>query len=189
LFFIALFGIGIYLKYREYKSTSNSQQGQTQTAKSSFEDILTNHFEQGREKADKGGYVNAIKDYDTAIRLNPRFTEAYLNRADAKTTLGLYAAAITDYDAVIHLKPDSVEAYVMPGFVKTDLGQYTEAIADYDAAIRLKPDYAFVYVYRGAAKHKLDQHFPALADYDKAIELAKDDPSTLKQIDRVHSRW
>ena len=71
----------------------------------------------------------------SGYNLNPRFTEAYHNRADAKTTLGLYAAAITDYDAVIHLKPDSVEAYIMRGFVKTDLGQYTEAIADYDAAI------------------------------------------------------
>lgn len=52
---------------------------------------------------------NALADemYSRAIEINPRFAEAYLNRANNRVKYGEHAAAIDDYTVYLNLKPDN----------------------------------------------------------------------------------
>ena len=95
---------------------------------------------QGFSKAELGQYNDAIKDYDTAIRLNPNDAYAFYVRGWSKARIGQYNDAIKDYDTAIRLNPGYTFTYCNRGWSKAQLGQHNEAIKDYDTAIRLNPN-------------------------------------------------
>ena len=54
-------------------------------------------------------HKEAILDFDKVIKINPKFAEAYQNRAISKAMLNLNA--INDFDQVVILSPDDPEGY------------------------------------------------------------------------------
>ena len=117
---------------------------------------------------------NKILAYDRAIQLKPEFSDAYINRGNAKQELGQPEHAIADFNKAIEIKPDFAEAYFNRGNAKLELGQLEHAIADFDKAIEIKPDYAKAYSNRGNVKLNLGQLEHAIADFDIAIQLKPD---------------
>ena len=63
---------------------------------------------QGVTEGQLDQHKDAIKDFNTAIRLKPDYATAYCNRGIAKVKMGQYKEAIADFDTAIRLKPDSV---------------------------------------------------------------------------------
>ena len=57
----------------------------------------------------------AIEYLNNAIKLQPDYSDAYINRGIAYYKLGQYQRAIEDYDEVIRLKPDYAEGILQPG--------------------------------------------------------------------------
>ncbi len=125
----------------------------------------------GTAKYALGNEQEAIKDYDRAISLNPKYADAYNNRGKAKFEMGNKPEAIADLDRAISLNPKSAEAYFNRGNAKSDLGNQLEAIKDYDRAISLNPKSAEAYFNRGNAKSDLGNQLEAIKDYDRAIAL------------------
>ena len=119
------------------------------------------------------GYVRpAISDnYTKAIKLNPKFAEAYYSRGNAYAKLGQFTQAISDLTEAIELNPKFAAAYNNRGNVYHKLGQFTQAISDHTKTIELNPKDADAYSNRGNAYHELGQHTHAISDYTKAIEL------------------
>ena len=79
--------------------------------------------------------VDALKDYDKAIQLNPLYTNAYLYRAVCKERIKDYYGAIFDYTEVIKLSKDSDidlsgAAYEGRGRCKYELGDKEGALKD-----------------------------------------------------------
>ena len=50
-------------------------------------------------------FSQALKDFDTAVRLDPAYVEAYANRGSALNNLGRYDEAAADLDKAIELDP------------------------------------------------------------------------------------
>ncbi|MYB02361.1 tetratricopeptide repeat protein [Candidatus Poribacteria bacterium] len=122
----------------------------------------------------RGEFKNAIKVYDTVIRLAPDFADAYINRGDVRKKLSNFEGAIKDYRTAIRLGHDYTYVYVKSGLAKSHLGDEKGAIEDYDMAIRLKPeDYllASAYVNRGSAKSALGDNTGAIEDSNTVIHL------------------
>ena len=94
-------------------------------------------YNRGTKLLNSGRYREAIPHFDEAIRLNPRYAEAYNNRGTAYDSLGQSQRAIQDYDEAIRLNSRFAEAYNNRGTAYDSLGQYQRAIQDYDEAIRL----------------------------------------------------
>jgi tetratricopeptide (TPR) repeat protein len=84
----------------------------------------------------------AIKDYDEAIRLNPKYTTAYYVRGLAQVLKKDYAAAIKDYDEAIRLNPKYAFAFRERGLAYNNLKEYAKALADLEAAIEIDPKFA-----------------------------------------------
>lgn len=116
-------------------------------------------------------FETAIRDFNHAIRLNPRDARAYNNRGIAFLYLKRYWQALRDYSRAVRLDPRHPFFYNNRGSAYFRLGQYRQAIAQYNHALRLNPRLSHAYHGRGLCFDRLKQHDRALRDYDQAIRL------------------
>lgn len=84
-------------------------------------------------------YKEKLKYYDKAIKANPDFADAYINRGLVKNELQDFDGSIKDYDKAIELDPKCSLAYNNRGYTKYKKGDYEGALADYNKAILLNP--------------------------------------------------
>ena len=121
-----------------------------------------------------GNTEAAIDDYSKAIRLNPRYANAYNNLANLLMEAGNEPAAMINYDKAIEHDSNTALFYNNRGLARyrnTIWADYDGAIADFSDAIRLKPDYDEAYLNRGAAYAAKNDYAAAIADYTDAIRL------------------
>ena len=120
----------------------------------------------------------AIEYLSNAIKLQPDYADAYINRGSAYIILGQYQLAIADINQAMRLKPDDAYyLYYNRAAAYSALGLYQRAIEDYNEALRLKPDDILdgsAYRSRGNAYAILGQYQLAIEDYSKAIRLRPD---------------
>ena len=134
-------------------------------------EITEDYLKNGNERYDKGDYQWAIEDFNKAIELNPKNSEAYRGRGLAKGKLKNYWGALEDCNKAIELNPKDSVAYLYRGVAKSYLNDYRDAIEDYSKAIELNPKDSEAYLNRGIAKSNLGNKDGACLDYRKAGEL------------------
>jgi tetratricopeptide (TPR) repeat protein len=122
----------------------------------------------------------AEKDLDQAVKIDPTFAQAFVNRANFWTVSGKPDRALADSEQAIRLDPQFPLAYFTHGGAALNLGQYDRAIADYSEVLRLRPNSgAFIYGPRGRAYHLKGDDDRAIADYDQQLKLEPNDAGTL----------
>ncbi len=143
----------------------------------------------------KNRLEKAIKDYNEAIRLYPKFAEAFTNRGVAYGRLGRRRAegkeenfkkAINDHDEAIRLDPQLAEAFYNRGLVYRSKGAHDRALNDYNEAIRLNPRLAKAYRLRGAAHQKAGRHDLAMQDYEKSYALGSRHRWLLARLGKIN---
>ncbi len=91
----------------------------------------------------KGNYINAIEDFNQAIRFgidNVVIAHAHLYRGLMFKNRGEYALAISDYDKAIEIDPKFSPAYSNKGVAYEQQKKYKLALKNYDKAIELNPE-------------------------------------------------
>ncbi len=121
--------------------------------------------------ANKGMWDKAIAEFSTAIKINPRYAEAYNYRGFAHVNKGQYDQATLDYNKAIEINPRYAEAYNNRGVAYVNKGQYDLAIFDYNKAIEINQSFVTAYYNRGTAYVNKSQTDQAILDYNKAIEI------------------
>ena len=124
-----------------------------------------------RESKDKADLSLALKDAETAIRLDPKQSMGYFARGYIHSKMRQYELSLKDYSRSIEIDPYFPVAYNNRGNVYQRFKQYKKAIADFNRALDLNPDYATSYSNRGLVYGDLKQYQRALQDYDRAIKL------------------
>ena len=127
--------------------------------------------EQGNEALRQSKWDEALAKFDEAVRINPTFGEAYLQRAAAKWKKGLDDGAIADATRAIELGAPPTIAYVNRGCFYVSKGDPSHAIADFNEAIRLSPGDARGYNNRGFAYLMAKNTSKAIDDFSEAIRL------------------
>lgn len=79
-------------------------------------------------------YDLILKDYETAILLNPEFVYAYFNRGNLFFIRKDFRSAIADYDRAIERNPDFAEAYFNRGLARLSSGDSERGINDLSKA-------------------------------------------------------
>ncbi|MBN2003514.1 MAG: tetratricopeptide repeat protein [Anaerolineae bacterium] len=116
-----------------------------------------------------GEYEKAVRDYDRAVALDPKFALAYYNRGLAHMQLGDFEKALEDYTQTIELNPAYAPAYKNRGLCHARKQNYAGAVVDYTKAIELASEDGTVYNNRANAYYHLKAYLEAINDYDRAI--------------------
>jgi hypothetical protein len=128
--------------------------------------------DRGMELQRKGDIRGAIAAFTRAIKLDPRFAVAYMNRGFARHSGQDFENAILDYSRAIELAPSFLAfAYRDRGVSRTHSGDIDGAIADYDEAIELDPGEGYFYFRRGLAWLEKLKFDAAVNDFGKSIAL------------------
>lgn len=112
--------------------------------------------QQGIEKYHAGDYVEAIKDYTKAIKLNSAPLNYYLNRGNARTKAQDYYGAISDFTKVLEYEPKNAEALNYLGLAKYYLGDYQHALEDFNKAIESDSTLLIAHYNKGFAYVQLE---------------------------------
>lgn len=113
------------------------------------------YFNRAEERCGEADYAGAIANYTKAIEIDPRYAEAYDNRARAR-------------DAKYDFEIINAEYKRTAPPTKADLNL---ALADFTKAIEIDPRYVLAYLDRGDLREKMQDLDGASADFTKVIDL------------------
>ena len=116
-------------------------------------------------------YEKAVEGYTKAIRLDPKYTEAYFWRGAAHNELKQYDKALSDLNVTIKLNPKHSGAYNSFGFAYAFLRQYDKAWVSFSKAIELDRGAYWPYSNRGWVNLVLNKCDEAKTDIEKAIVI------------------
>ena len=125
----------------------------------------------GDAKANLGENDAALKDYNSALTIDPEYQYAYVTRCETRLQLDDTAGALTDCDAAIRLDPKDALAYEDRGDVQFERAAYAAALTDYDRAVALGRSGAYVYAARCDTNRLVGNRDRAATDCDKALTL------------------
>jgi TonB family protein len=115
-------------------------------------------------------FDRAIADLDMAVKLNPKYPQAFHYRGLTYASKHDFDRAIADFDRVIKLDPKFASGYFRRGLAYYLKDNFDRAIADLDQSIKLDPDDPEVFHYRALAWAKKGDPARAIADYDETIK-------------------
>ena len=138
-----------------------------------FSQTAIEWYNKGNEKLNAQDYAGSIKDYDRALVLDSKFTDAYYNRGTSKLYTKNFSGAADDFTKAIDLKPDFINAYTNRANARINLNNYKGALEDFDAVIKIDQTIAIVYLMRGQIKLNMDDRNGGCADLKKAKTLGE----------------
>lgn len=112
----------------------------------------TLHLNQGDAKMAKGDFDGAIDDYNKALEINPKLTEAICNRGIARQSKGDLDGALVDYTKALEIDPKFVTAYHNRGLARQAKSDWDGAISDYTRALACDTKDIQDYYNRGQAR-------------------------------------
>ncbi|OMJ08708.1 Heat shock protein sti1-like protein [Smittium culicis] len=94
----------------------------------------------GNKAFTSGDYQDAIKNFTSAIELDPENHILYSNRSGAHAALKNYQDALQDAEKTISIKPDWPKGYSRKGAALHGLGQYEDALNTYQQGLTHDPE-------------------------------------------------
>jgi tetratricopeptide (TPR) repeat protein len=147
--------------------------------KATFEarpDNWASHYNMGSFYFSQRDYRQAAAFYETAIRLQPRVIQPYVNVSFAYNALGLNAKAEQSLRKACELEPESLEANLNLGLLLGEMGSFEEAGLHLQKAASLDPTSAVAVFNLGVTSAKLGRINPAIDYLRRACELQPENP-------------
>lgn len=113
--------------------------------------------------------ADRIPDLDTAIMLNKKYTEAYLDRGIFYMASNRFKDALADFNTAIKLQPDSAVCYWLKAMLYQGEGNYKLALRTHTKGIKAQPTNGSAYRIRGDLYMEMENYEAALQDYNNAI--------------------
>ena len=87
-------------------------------------------------------HLEAVVDYDVAVRLDPAYPDTYLDRGNSRYAIGDLNNAIKDFSEAIRLNPNWAEAHANRAVAYAERGDTSESDLDVTVARKLGVDEA-----------------------------------------------
>jgi stress-induced-phosphoprotein 1 len=98
------------------------------------------HNAKANELYKAGKYPDALKEYNEALRRDPKNIKFYTNRATCYIKLMEFASAAKDCDKALELDPNSLRAYQRKASCHTMLKEYHRAMDTYEKGLKIFPE-------------------------------------------------
>lgn len=139
------------------------------------------HNNLGCIRAEQGKWDEALRHFETSLKLNPRNTKALVNLGKFRAAEKKYAEAETYFQAALKIKPDDADAHAHYGYMLAGIGRSEEAAAHLREAVRLRPEIEtrleLAAVYRAAGKIR-----EAIEQYRQVLRAKPDRPEALSNL-------
>ena len=113
----------------------------------------------------------ALSDCNEAIRLDPAYAAAYINRGNVYLNKADFERAFVDFNEAVRIDPKNAWAHTARGDFYKNKGDFEHAMADFSEAIRLDSNYAMAYFFRSDLYKRKDDFDRAIADLNQSIRL------------------
>lgn len=97
------------------------------------------HVKKGNYRLEDGLYEDALKEFNLALKRNPKHVNAHLGIALTYMQMGKNDEALLYFDKALELDPNLAVAYADRGILYDRLGKYALALKDYKKAMELEP--------------------------------------------------
>ncbi|MCP9810036.1 tetratricopeptide repeat protein [Cyanobium sp. HWJ4-Hawea] len=128
-------------------------------------------FLQGRVFQEQKKNTDALLNYTTAIYLEPKKVNAYINRALVRGALLDLEGAMKDLNQALAIEPRNQDALLNRGVTLASLGKPKQAIEDLNKAIKINPSFADAYLNIGIVHHLLGEKAAACQNWQQATRL------------------
>jgi tetratricopeptide (TPR) repeat protein len=135
------------------------------------EDALTAYQARGVWLAQLGRYQEAIVDFSSVLKLEPKHILARNSRAMAFSHIGMHHESIKDWLSLLKHQPDWPKASLNLATEYIAIGDATNAVQYFSQAIKQDPKNGTIYENRAAAFSQLGVHDRALMDLSFALKL------------------
>ncbi len=143
------------------------------------------HNSRGIELADRGWLDEAIKEFRTAIELDPASAHAHDNLATVLCEKKLWREALHEYLAAVQLEPDSATAHHNLACFLVSHGEDMGA-AEYREAIRLDPEHLDAHLSLGLTLADQGEVAEAKQEIEAAVALDPRDPLPRHELAAFH---
>ncbi len=147
------------------------------------------HILRGKAWMSEQEAAEAIADFTSALRIDPKNLEALERRAKAYSFAGDHGQATADWSSIIALNPDNMIAYHGRAASMLAAGKNAEALDDFAKALAIDPKSVESHIGRAGAYVALNERDRAMAEYDAALAI---DPGNARaHIERAEAleKW
>ena len=116
------------------------------------------HWKKGNSMFEASKFDDAIKEFDEAIRIDPKYADAYFNKALTERIIRNYDAAKADLEKVMGLQPSSPDAPLLLGDILESGNDLLGAKFWYEKSLKIDSGYS-------EAKNRLE-HLDSLIHMD-----------------------
>ena len=130
------------------------------------------YFARGVEFGDLGKSQDAIKDFTSALAINPEMRDAYKFRGSLYAQAGQIDLAMADLEKYLQMDPSDVVTWNNMGMIYMRQNRLPEALNAFTKTIELKPDAAISYQNRAKIYEMMGDQAKSAADLQQAKEVA-----------------
>lgn len=128
----------------------------------------------GSARQSAGDVKGTLEDFDQALRVEPKLTQAYLIRGALYLNGGEPQKAADDFARFISASPNASEGYYNRGLAFRALNRCDQAVSDFQQALKLNAGFADAAYQKGVCEHASSQLEQAIASYDLALSIRPD---------------
>src|SRR2546427_507670 len=138
---------------------------------------VVSDFEKAQLLYCKGLLQEALKEFDNAIRLNPKNPEYHRRKGGVLHDLGRFSDAVKEFDEAISLDPNnSIHHSSKAGALLRMGNNFSEALKEFDNAISFDRNNPIYHSIKGFAFGDMGRYPEALLEFQEAIDCKPDDP-------------
>src|SRR5574339_279318 len=97
-------------------------------------------FNKGRNHMSNEKFLDAIRSFELAIRIDPQYVEAWVEKGYGHFHLGEYSVAISSFNRAIELDVENAQAWNLKGLAYYKMKNYEKAIECCDKAVDINPN-------------------------------------------------
>lgn len=128
------------------------------------------HLDRSIELAQQGRILDAIRENEQALAIDPKNVQAHINLISLYARAGQPQKAEQNFQAAVRLNPNRADAYYNGGVLLVNEGKYLEGEEAFRQAVRINPYYAEAHNNLGYLLERQGQSDDALAEYEAAIK-------------------